>query len=60
MDGYWDIPLTQLIINGYSGIQRLDRNDEGGGISFFVKDILTFFPVNMSCFSKVAAIFCRE
>ena len=60
MDGYWDIPLTQFIINGYSGIQRLDRNDEGGGISFFVKDILTFFSVNMSCFSKVVAIFCRE
>ena len=60
LDGYWSILLSQFVINDYSNIYRLDRNDDEGGISFFVKDILTSFPGNMFCFSNMAAIFCIE
>ena len=53
-------PTSQFLMSGYSNVNRLDRNDKGGGIVLFVKDNLITFPVSGFCFSEKTEIFCVE
>ena len=41
-----------FVMDGYSNICRLDRNDKGGAIMLFVKDSQIIFPTNMFCSQK--------
>ena len=53
-------PTEQFIIEGYSTIHRLDRNDRGGGIMFIVKDNLLTSRLDKYCFPDEIEIFCIE
>ena len=52
-------PTSQFLMNSYSNVYRLDRNDKGGGIMLFVKDNLITFPVSGFCFSEKTDILRR-
>ena len=45
-------PTSQFLMNGYSNIYRLDRNDKGGAIMLFVKYNLIRFAASGFCFSE--------
>ena len=53
-------PTDQFIIEGYSIIYRLDRNDRGGEIMLIVKDNLLTSRLDKYCFSGETEIFCIE
>ena len=53
-------PTEQFIIEGYSTIYRLDRNDRGGGIMLIVKDDLLTSRLDKCCFPNEIEIFCIE
>ena len=53
-------PTDQFIIEGYSTIYRLDRNDRGGEIMLIVKDNLLTSRLDKYCFSDEIEIFCIE
>ena len=53
-------PTEQFIIEGYSTIYRLDRNDRGGGIMLIVKDNLLTSRLDKCCFPDKIEIFCIE
>ena len=36
----YSFPMKQFIVEGYSTIYRLDRNERGEGIMLIIKDIL--------------------
>ena len=50
----------QFIIEGYSTIYRLHRNDRGGGIMLIVKDNLLTSHLDKYCFPNEIEIFCIE
>ena len=53
-------PTEQFIIEGYSTIYRLDRNDRGGGIMLIVKDNLLTLRLDKYCFPDKFEILCIE
>ena len=53
-------PTSQLLMSGYSNIYRLDQNNKGGVIMFFIKANFITFPVNKFCFSEKTHTFCLE
>ena len=53
-------PTEQFIIEGYSTIYRLDRNDRDGGIMLIVKDNLLTSRLYKYCFRDEIEIFCIE
>ena len=54
-----DFFLTeQFIVEGYSTIYRLDRNDIGGRIILIVKDNLLTSRLDKYCFPDEIEIFC--
>ena len=53
-------PTEQFIIEGYSTIHRLDRNDRGAGIMLIVKDNLLTSRLDKYCFPDKIEIFCIE
>ena len=53
-------PTEQFIIEGYSTIYRLDRNDRGGGKMLIVKDNLLTSRLDKHCFPDEIEIFCNE
>ena len=56
-----DFFLTeQFIVEGYSTIYRLDRNDIGGRIILIVKDNLLTSRLDKYCFPEEIEIFCIE
>ena len=50
----------KFIIEGYSTIYRLDRNDRNGGIMLIVKDNLLTSRFDKYCFPNKTEIFCIE
>ena len=53
-------PKEQFIIECYSTIYRLDRNDRSGGIMLIVKDNLITSRLDKYCFPDEIQIFCIE
>ena len=53
-------PKEQFIIECYSTIYRLDRNDRGEGIMLIVKDSLLTSRLDKYCFPDEIQIFCIE
>ena len=53
-------PTEQFIIEGYSTIYKLDRNDRGGGIMLIVKGNLLTSRLDKYCFPNEIHIFCIE
>ena len=53
-------PTEQFIIEGYSTIYRLERNDRGGGIMLIVKDNLLTSCLDKHYFPNQTEIFCIE
>ena len=50
----------QFIIEGYSTIYRLDRNDRGGVIMLIIKDNLLTSRFDKYCFRNKIEIFCID
>ena len=53
-------PTNQFLIQRYSIVYRLDRNDKGGGIMLFVKDGTITFPLDRYSFPVRFEIICIE
>ena len=53
-------PTEQFIIEGYSTIYRLDKNDSGGGIMLLVRDNLLTSRLDKYCFPDEIEIFCID
>ena len=53
-------PTEQFIIEGYSTIYWLDRNDRGAGILLVVKENLLSTGLDKYCFPNGIEIFCIE
>ena len=53
-------PTEQFIIEDYSTIYRLDRNDRGGEIMLIAKDNLLTSRLDKYCFLDEIEIFCIE
>ena len=53
-------PTERFIIEVYSTIYRLDKNDRGGGIMLIVKDNLLTSRLDKYCFPNEIEIFCIE
>ena len=53
-------PTEQFIIEGYSTIYRLDRNNRGGGIMLIVKDNFLTSRLDKYCFPNEIEILCIE
>ena len=61
IEGYSTIfGLDRNNIEGYSTIFRLDRNDRGGGIMLIIKDNFLTSHLDKYCFSDQIGIFCIE
>ena len=52
--------LQKFIIEVYSTLYRLDRNDKGEGIMLIVKDNLLTSRLDKYCFPNETEIFCIE
>ena len=45
-------PTSEFLMNGYSNVYRLHRNDKGEGTMPFVKNNFITFPGSGFCFSE--------
>ena len=53
-------PMKQSIIEGYSTIYRLDRNDRSGGNNVDNQEQLSYPRLDKYCFPNEIEIFCIE
>ena len=53
-------PMKQSIIEGYSTIYRLDRNDRRGEIMLIIKNNFLTSRLDKYCFPNEIEIFCIE